>query len=295
MPTIKANIIDDSVTFAKIQNINTSRVLGRSSASTGDIEELTIGSGITLISGELDAYDGGRMPSWDNPPASAGTYDDEFNTGSLGGAWTLSSTGTTNAVTTGTINYFSNLTTPIVDLTTNNSHIFFQSDNSSLQTVQIVRSYTASTNETWFMKQAFSVPTSLANGAKVDYRLYNSGSPTDYIQFGFANVAGEAGARIEVSNAGVVSGTTGGGHAVRGPENAHFYLAMWKKSNVYYLGYGMNPGPVMIYVGSVTKTGTTTLDEMKMIFTTSSTTPSAVVGVDFIRYKSSLDYSLVNP
>lgn len=33
-------IPDDSVTFAKLQNINTNRILGRSTAGTGDIEEL---------------------------------------------------------------------------------------------------------------------------------------------------------------------------------------------------------------------------------------------------------------
>lgn len=41
-PSITADIINDSVTFAKVQNINTNRILGRSTAGTGDIEELNV-------------------------------------------------------------------------------------------------------------------------------------------------------------------------------------------------------------------------------------------------------------
>ena len=39
-PSITADIIDDSVTFAKMQNISVNRVLGRSTAWTGDIEQI---------------------------------------------------------------------------------------------------------------------------------------------------------------------------------------------------------------------------------------------------------------
>lgn len=52
-------IDNDVVTFAKMQNISTSRLLGRSTAASGDIEELTIGSGLSLSAGELSATGGG--------------------------------------------------------------------------------------------------------------------------------------------------------------------------------------------------------------------------------------------
>lgn len=41
-------IIDDNVTFDKIQNINTNKLLGRYSASTGNVEEITISTGLNL-------------------------------------------------------------------------------------------------------------------------------------------------------------------------------------------------------------------------------------------------------
>ncbi|HEY8963823.1 MAG TPA: tail fiber domain-containing protein, partial [Alphaproteobacteria bacterium] len=43
-----AKVGDDQVTFAKMQNIATNRLLGRVTAGSGDVEELTIGSGLTI-------------------------------------------------------------------------------------------------------------------------------------------------------------------------------------------------------------------------------------------------------
>ena len=49
-------IDSDVVTYAKIQNVSaTNRLLGRSTAGAGDIEELTIGSGLSLAAGSLTA------------------------------------------------------------------------------------------------------------------------------------------------------------------------------------------------------------------------------------------------
>jgi len=49
--TIK--IANDAVTFAKMQNIATARLLGRSSASSGDVEEISLSADLTLVSGVL--------------------------------------------------------------------------------------------------------------------------------------------------------------------------------------------------------------------------------------------------
>jgi hypothetical protein len=53
---VTANIGDDQVTFAKTQNINTQRILGRSTAGSGDIESLTLGSHLKLATGVLNTY-----------------------------------------------------------------------------------------------------------------------------------------------------------------------------------------------------------------------------------------------
>lgn len=53
--TIVTNQIgNDQVTFAKTQNVNSQVVLGRSTAGTGDIEQLTLGSNMDLTAGVLN-------------------------------------------------------------------------------------------------------------------------------------------------------------------------------------------------------------------------------------------------
>ena len=48
--TIGSNV----VSFAKFQQISTARLLGRSTAGTGNVEQISLGSGLTLTSGVLD-------------------------------------------------------------------------------------------------------------------------------------------------------------------------------------------------------------------------------------------------
>jgi hypothetical protein len=50
-PTISASVIDNSITFAKIQDIPTSTLVGRYSASTGDAQSITLGAGLSLSGG----------------------------------------------------------------------------------------------------------------------------------------------------------------------------------------------------------------------------------------------------
>lgn len=59
-------IDNDVVTFGKIQNIATNRLLGRSTASSGDVEEITVGSGLSLSSGILTASGGAGTPGGAN-------------------------------------------------------------------------------------------------------------------------------------------------------------------------------------------------------------------------------------
>lgn len=46
---------NDAVTFAKMQNISTNKLLGRGTAGSGDIEEITLGAGLALSSTTLNS------------------------------------------------------------------------------------------------------------------------------------------------------------------------------------------------------------------------------------------------
>ena len=50
---ITATIANDAVTFTKMQNVNTNRLLGRSTLGSGNIEEILIGTGLLLSGGTL--------------------------------------------------------------------------------------------------------------------------------------------------------------------------------------------------------------------------------------------------
>lgn len=51
-------INNDAVTFAKLQNITDARLLGRSAGSSGDAQEIVVGSGLSLSGGSLTATGG---------------------------------------------------------------------------------------------------------------------------------------------------------------------------------------------------------------------------------------------
>jgi len=55
-------IDNDAVTYAKIQNVTTNRLLGRVSSGSGDTEEITIGSGLTVTGTTLSASGGTGSP-----------------------------------------------------------------------------------------------------------------------------------------------------------------------------------------------------------------------------------------
>lgn len=53
-----ADVNDDQITYAKLQNVTDARLLGRSAGSAGDAQEITVGSGLSLSAGALTATGG---------------------------------------------------------------------------------------------------------------------------------------------------------------------------------------------------------------------------------------------
>jgi hypothetical protein len=67
-----ADIDNDAVTYAKIQNVTDARLLGRSAGSGGDVQEIPVGSGLILSAGVLTATGGGGVSQMIVPLVSDG-------------------------------------------------------------------------------------------------------------------------------------------------------------------------------------------------------------------------------
>lgn len=61
---------NDAITYAKIQNVTDVRLLGRAAGSAGDVQELTVGTGLALAAGVLSAS--GGASDWDTPIVKSG-------------------------------------------------------------------------------------------------------------------------------------------------------------------------------------------------------------------------------
>lgn len=291
-------IDNDAVTYAKIQNVTDNRLLGRSAGSSGDVQEITVGPGLTLSGGSLittpyTSSGGGRLPSWNNAPASPSAYDDEFDTGSLDAKWTPFGRSTTNPTTTGTINYLANLTTPIVDVVTVPSWMCLQSDNSTIKEFGIQQAITLDTNCTIF----FSLNCTASghggtNRSNVYLMLRNSSGVTDSINTGAqkSNTGNYYRWFHQVTNGG--SSSLSASQDFTPTEN--MYGVIWKVGDVYHSGFALGSSGVLSYGISKTKTGTTTLDTLELAATTGPDTPSRISGFDFVRYYPSLVYNFVN-
>jgi len=255
---------------------------------TGKVYYSTNGTWVELTSGG-----GPGFPSYNTPPTSPSAYDDEFIGGSLDGKWSAVSVGTTNPIASGTVNPLSSLTTPIYDLTSQNSWILFQSDNSTVQTFGLQQSITPDTSATLHFK--FSIDARSVSGAGeggMYFNLINTGDSNEgagvYMQSTGTGYRG----RLRVSNNGAVSEST----TVTMSEASfvpEFHLVLWKSSNTYYMGYTSGDGLPGV-LGPVTKTGVTTFDAVEVGCYTANETPSIIYGLDFFRYYNSIKMGLMN-
>lgn len=177
--TVPATIAADSVTFAKMQNIATDRLLGRDTASTGNVEELTVGGGIeftgtggiqtSAFTGNVTKAAGGTATTIANAvvaPAMLTTGGPSWNAGGdlvVGGDMTVtgndikSSTATAITLSGADVSMqgntaFKNVTDGVVAIGTVGASHTFDLTNGTLQTATLT-SATAAT---------FTMPTATA-------------------------------------------------------------------------------------------------------------------------------------
>ncbi len=77
----------NSVTFAKLQDISTNKLLGRATALSGDVEEITLGTNLSFTGTTLNAAGGGSGSSVTTTLAFGSSFTDKAQTVVTGQTW----------------------------------------------------------------------------------------------------------------------------------------------------------------------------------------------------------------
>ncbi len=248
----------------------------------------------------IDASGGGasRLPSLANPPASGHTYDCEFTDGVSGcTSWSIN----TGALASGTASLFSVLTDPIYDSTTWPGWLLVQSEDDTTQppiSAASRGSITQATDEQWTFRVFSSGGTSATNEARSGVCLSNSGDSNEGVCAGLHTASTTERLELYCNNNGTVTAVNWGNLPDIGADE--WVLVLQKVGNDYYFfpinpsGAGMH-GAAGILGRSCTKTGVTSFDIVSWVVDWADETPSRIMGVDFIRYKTGSGLPAMNP
>ncbi len=217
-------------------------------------------------------------------PSSASSYDDEFTSTTLDAQWTAT-TVAGNATAAGSIGLILSPSAPVRDLTTVPGWFMWQSDSAG-SSFALVQPWTEDTTSMFFAR------------CQQDQRNY-SATQEGSIHFGptviadtnesvfiWANTTGTAlSFRLQVQNNG--SFTEVASTALQEVQPlSPFTLLLVRNGNSYYGFVSYNEGAAYTYLGTVTKTGVTTFDEVRLVFIGANETPSPIMGCDYFRYET---------
>ena len=235
-------------------------------------------------SGDLSCATIVREPSLNTIPASASSYDDEFTSTTLDAQWTAT-TIAGNATAAGSLGLILSPAAPVRDLTTVPGWFMWQSDSAG-SSFGLVQPWTEDTTSMFFAR------------CQQDQRNY-SASQEGSIHFGptviadtnesvfiWANTTGTAlSFRLQVQNNGAFTEVASTAlHEIQ--PLSPFILLMVRNGNSYYGFVSYNEGAAFTYLGTVTKSGVTTFDEVRLVFIGANETPSPIMGCDYFRYET---------
>lgn len=235
-----------------------------------------------------------RKASFDNPRPAPHAYDCEFS-GGLATGWTNYTTST--AMTEGVVSPVSTASgNPIYDFTTWPSWVLLQSDETSGVIYGFKRDITLDTDATIFFRLMHTIKDSGAGEGYVLLSLGNKSDSDEFVGFGLSSETGGGIMRLYegVNNNGSVSyGVYDWPNDFTYPV-ANLYFQLVKAGDVYHFYVYTGDCGSPRYLGSRTKTGVTTLDEVRLWSVTSDDSPRVVSGFDFFRYYPSATFALVN-
>lgn len=229
------------------------------------------------------------LPMIRNPRATPHAQDCEFS-GSICSATWSAGAGTSAPTNTAVGPLDSVSGDPRYDVATWPGWLLVQSDESAAAEFYLTKAITLDTNATIVLH--LMQPDDLAFSGSLEGRfgiyLSNSGDSNEFVYALFGQDGGSQELEMGVNNNGSFTANDRGFLANVGND-----LVIWKAGNVYHFASFFERGG-MLYWGSYTKTGVTTLDQWQLVFVTSNDTPSVIYGVDYLRYYSSVTFGIVN-
>lgn len=238
-----------------------------------------------------------RLPSWNNPPASASSLDCEFD-GSICSGFSFSS-----GMSSGTVDPAASIAGGadwIYDFASAPGRLLIQSNGDSV-TYKGFDSPTVSmaTDFTIFAKFSPLGMRNFSTGAEgeIYIEVTNSSDSNETFACGLTNSGGALYNRCFVQNNGTFTTTNNVGY---GPNDAtqtaqpqYWLFVVTGASLKFYAGAAED---ALVYIGALTKTGVTTgWDGYRFRAVSANETPSTVWLVDFIRYYSSNTFAIWNP
>lgn len=275
-PEITADVKNDSITFAKMQNITDNRLLGRSAGSTGDAQEITPSTGLLMASAILRSNQFGRI---DYKTGSADTPDDDFDSGTLDAKWTVvtGASGTVDLLETGT-------TVAEYDLATRPGWMLMQAGRNSGQEVALRQDYTVPDGNSILCAVAVSygagTTTGINNATQIRLALNDNNTSSrsgNYVEMAVDSQASTAPRVYVVSSVG--ADFAGAGLAVR---VVFFRIA---RSGLVYYPFFSEDGSTWTPCGS--RTFGSALDNVwirvECLGTITSGCPVPIVAYDWVR------------
>lgn len=235
-----------------------------------------------------------RLPSMDWPRSTPHAYDCEFANSICG--WSWASSGVSDPTVGAIVGYAAVTGTPLYSLSQWPGRLLVQSNNTSVGSIRLEQTgLTLGDPSTLAVTWAFNHRNLSSDGeGSIGIGYFNTGDSNEGVSIQIRNTGSAYVVRLAVENNGSFTTTQSNNitEAILAPTDVRLFL--WRDSNTYWGGWTIGDSPPTVISVSVTKTGVTTFDGIRLFFLTANETPSVTWSVDWVRYYSTSTFDFLN-